>query len=75
MLTYAAGEHHLSDSHQVRHRERLDRYADVCWRVLTHAYADAVSIALTVFSSENFTNIAWDSAGVTTGMLTYAGVC
>jgi len=30
----------------------------------------AVACFLTVFSSENFTNIAWDSAGVTTGPVT-----
>ena len=30
----------------------------------------AVATFLTVFSSENFTNIAWDSAGVTTGPVT-----
>lgn len=29
-----------------------------------------VAAVLTVFSSENFTNIAWDSAGVTTGPVT-----
>jgi Protein of unknown function (DUF1538) len=30
----------------------------------------SIASALTIFSSENFTNIAWDSAGVTTGPVT-----
>ena len=30
----------------------------------------AIASLITVFSSEDFTNIAWDSAGVTTGPVT-----
>ena len=40
---------------------------NVIWLILIKY---CIACSLTFFSSENFTNIAWDSAGVTTGPVT-----